>query len=206
MMPAHPNITSDESRQIALYIQSLVSDGTKKLSLPVNGKILPEAKTPGEMMVITASYTDGGVDGVIPLTGSKSIALSSNTIGFSKATKTQDMSVVTFGGQDLLVLQGESGWFEIEEVDLTGVQMIVLAAGWQEAPKVAYKFNVRLDSPDGEILGEGMLAVQPARTPGAGIVLPLTRGIKEKHKLYITGSVENGAAPSLVALMSATFN
>jgi len=82
MMPAHPTITSDESRQIAMYIQSLASNAVKKKSLPMEGKIIAEANNPGEMLVLTASYTDEGANGVIPLTGSTSVALSSNTVSF----------------------------------------------------------------------------------------------------------------------------
>lgn len=206
MMPAHPDVTSDESRQIAMYIQSLVADKAKKLSLPVKGRLRPETKNPGEMMVITASYTDEGAEGVIPLTGVKSVALSSNTIGFSEATKTMDMAAVTYGGQDLLLLAGEKGWFEIESVDLTGVNMIVLGAGWQEAPKVVYNFDVRLDTPDGEIIGKGSLAVQSPDTQGGAIVMPITAKPNGKHKLYVTGAVEAGGKPSMLAIVNATFN
>ena len=205
MMPAHPDITSDESRQIAMYIQSLASEGQQKPSLPVKGKIRPEIKNPGELMVITASYTDQGAEGAIPLTGATTVALSSNTIGFSKATKTQDMTVVTFGGQDLLLLAGEKGWFEIHDTDLTGVNMIVLGAGWQEAPKAVYNFDVRLDSPDGDSIGNGSLDVQPAGSQGGAIIIPLTAQAKGKHKLYITGAVEEGETPSMLAIVNATF-
>lgn len=206
MMPAHPAVTSDESGQIAMYIQSLVDDGPKKLSLPIKGKLRPETKNPGEMMVITASYTDEGAEGAIPLTGATSVALSSNTIGFSEATKTKDMSAVTFGGQDLLLLAGENGWFEIEAVDLTGVNMIVLGAGWQEAPKAIYNFDVRLDAPDGEIIGKGTLAAQSPGTQGGAIVMPLETKSTGKHKLYVTGALEAGGTPSMLAIVNATFN
>ncbi len=87
MMPAHPTITSDESRQIAMYIQSLASNVVKKQSLPMSGKILAEAKNPGEMLVITASYTDEGANGVIPLTGSTSVALSGSPDSIPESTK-----------------------------------------------------------------------------------------------------------------------
>ena len=206
MMPAHPDITSEESRQIAMYIQSLAANGVKKKSLPVKGKIRPETKNPGELMVITASYTDKGAEGAIPLTGSTTVALSSNTVGFSQETNTKDMTVVTFGGQDLLLLAGEKGWFEIESVDLTGVNMIVLGAGWQEAPKVVYNFDVRLDTPDGEIIGKGSLAVQSPGTQGGVIVMPFTAKPNGKHKLYVTGAVEADGTPSMIAILKATFN
>lgn len=75
MMPAHPNVTSDESRQIAMYIQSLADNVVEKKSLPLRGKIKGASDKEGQVMVITASYTDGGAEGVIPLTGSTSVAL-----------------------------------------------------------------------------------------------------------------------------------
>ncbi|WP_396634150.1 ThuA domain-containing protein [Maribacter sp. R86514] len=74
-MPAHPNITTDETRQIGLYILSLNGDDKKEKSLPAKGTITAESSAPGNMLVITASYTDAGAEGTIPLTGSKSVAI-----------------------------------------------------------------------------------------------------------------------------------
>ena len=76
VMPAHPTITPDETRQIATYIVSLAGGGREKEpSLPVSGSITPENKGRGKSMVLTASYTDNGEQGAIPLTGSASVAL-----------------------------------------------------------------------------------------------------------------------------------
>ncbi|WP_300020793.1 ThuA domain-containing protein [uncultured Maribacter sp.] len=78
-MPAHPNITSDETRQIGLYILSLNGDEKKEKSLPSKGIITAESSAPGNMLVITASYTDAGAEGTIPLTGSKSVVIPAKT-------------------------------------------------------------------------------------------------------------------------------
>ena len=78
-MPAHPNITSDESRQIGLYILSLNGDDKKIKSLPAKGTIIAESSAQGNMLVITASYTDAGAEGTIPLTGSKSVVIPAKT-------------------------------------------------------------------------------------------------------------------------------
>lgn len=75
-MPAHPNITSDESRQIVFYIQSLADDNAKQKSLPIAGSIMPKPSPTDSVMVLTASYTDKGANGVRPLTGVKSVNLS----------------------------------------------------------------------------------------------------------------------------------
>ncbi len=206
MMAAHPNITSDETNQIARYIMSLNGNANIKPSLPPKGSVNAEATSASSLMVLTASYTDGGAGGAIPLTGSSSIALSSNTLEFSEATPTQGMMAVNFAGQDLLLLQGAEGWLELDAIDLRGVGAVVLAVGWQEAPKVAYNFDVRLGAPDGEIIAKGTLAVQPAGAQGGAIVMPLTAAPSGKNKLYITGAVEKGKTPAMVALINATFN
>lgn len=89
MMAAHPNIASDETRQIATYIMSLNGDASMKPSLPPRGSVIAEATSPKKLMVLTASYTDGGAEGAIPLTDSKSVVLSSKTEKPSEvATKT----------------------------------------------------------------------------------------------------------------------
>lgn len=207
-MAAHPNVTANETRSIATYIMSLNADANGA-SLAPKGSVLPEAGapgTPGKLMVLTASYTDEGAEGAVPLTGSKSVSLASNTVGFSKETITEGMMAVTFNGQDLLVLQGPNGWFEIDGIDLTGVNMIVLTAGWQEAPKVSYNFEVHLGAPDGALLGKGTMDPPPAGAPGTAIMIPLSTKTTGKHKIVITGAVEEGKIPSMIALMNATFN
>ncbi len=207
MMPAHPNVTADESRQIASYIISLADGGQRsKPSLPPKGSVKAEANSPGNLMVLTASYTDSGAEGAIPLTGSNSVALQSNTVRFSDKTVSQDMMAVTFGGQDLLVLNGPKGWFQLDDIDLTGVNVVVLGAGWQEAPKVGYNFDIRVGGPDGEIIGKGTMSPPPAGTPGTAIAIPFTKKPTGKQTLYITGAVEEGKEPAMVALMNATFN
>ena len=206
MMAAHPNITSDETLQLATYIMSLSGEANGKPSLPPKGSVLAENARSGKLMVLTASYTDEGAEGTVPLTGSKSIALSSNTVGFSASTKVQDMMAVQFAGMDLLVLQGPEGWFELEDIDLSGVSAIVLGVGWQQAPKVAYDFEVHLESPDGEVIGKGNLAPQPAGSQGGAVVIPLTTKLSGKNKLVIKGKVEEGKTPAMIALMNATFN
>lgn len=85
MMAAHPNISSSETSQITTYIMSLNGNASMKLSLPPKGSVIAKATSPGNLMVLTASYTDEGAEGAIPLTGSKSVALSSNT---AESTKT----------------------------------------------------------------------------------------------------------------------
>lgn len=205
MMAAHPNITTDETRQIATYILSLAGDGNMKPSLPPKGTVVAEAAQPGHMMVLTASYTDQGTEGAAPLTDSKSIALSSNTVLFNDKMNTEGMQSVAFNGMDLFLLAGAKGWFELEDIDLNGVKAAIIAAGWQEAPKVAYDFEVRSGAPDGHLIGKGRMNVPPSGAPGGAAVVPLTAKVDGKTDLYITYAVEAGKEPAQVALVNTTF-
>lgn len=206
MMPAHPGVTSDESRQIAMYIQSLAGNVVKKQSLPAKGSIVAEAKNPGEMLVLTASYTDQGANGVIPLTASKSVALSSNTVSFPRATETNGMQAVQFNGMDLQILTSEKGWLVLKDIDLKGVSNVAMALGWQEAPKNGYEFGLHLNAPDGPLVGEGKMNTPNAGEAGGMALVPLTSMINDSVNLYVVYKVPEGGQPSQVALVNATFN
>ncbi|WP_084148707.1 ThuA domain-containing protein [Arenibacter latericius] len=78
-MPAHPNMTQDEARQITAYIQSLANTGKVQKSLPSAGVITPSKEDSGKVMVISASYTDQGENNVKPLTGTNSVMLKSKS-------------------------------------------------------------------------------------------------------------------------------
>lgn len=75
MMPAHPSISSEETRQIATYIMSLAKNDGDKISLPQEGSIMPSTSKDENVMVLKASYTDNGLNGVRPLIGVTSVRL-----------------------------------------------------------------------------------------------------------------------------------
>ena len=205
MMPAHPRITSDESRQIAMYIRSLSANDDIKTSLPPKGSVVVEVKPPGNIMVLTASYTDEGARGAIPLTGSKTMILSSNVILFSEAIKTEGMTIMKINGDNLLVLAGTKGWFQLKDIDLTDIETITLTMGWREPPTISYDFEVRLGTSDGKLLGNATMPKPVTGQPGTKIVLPLSATIPERSTLYISYAVEAGKEPAQVALMNVVF-
>ncbi len=206
MMPAHTNITAEESRQITMYIQSLAGDKNKKPSLPPKGSVIAEANSQGKVLVLTASYTDSGAEGAIPLTGAKSVALSSNIILFSEATKTKGMPAVKIDGKELLLLAGTEGWFELNDIDLTGVKIITLNVGWRELHNHSYDFEARLNAPDGKVVAKGTMSKPRNGQSNTKITLPLATKVTERSTLYITFAIEEGKTPAQVALMNVTFN
>lgn len=209
MMPSHPNVTADESRQIALYITSLASDNLEQKSLPPSGTIIPEAKAAGNMLVLTASYTDNGQENTIPLTGFKTVALPSNTFLFTPPIKTEGFATINFEGADLLVISEEKGWFALEDIDFTGVEAVTMTAGWQEPPKTGFDFELRLNAPDGDVIGTGSMSPSRSGQSGGAITIPLqSKGNNGIRTIYVTYATEKGKPRSsvLAALINVTFN
>jgi len=204
-MPAHPNITTDESRQIALYILSLNGDEKKEKSLPAKGTITAESSAPGNMLVITASYTDAGAEGTIPLTGSKTIAIPSSTVKFNDQMKLDGMQAMQFGGMDLLLINKAAGWFMLENMSLKGVKSVSLTAGWQEAPNMYFDFEIHENTPDGLLLGKGQMPAQQQGSQGTMITIPITGKVSGDGPYYITFKGEEGKELAQVALTGAVF-
>jgi len=93
VMAAHPDISPLEAQQMAAYIRSL-NQSNKTPSLPTKGSITPAPDSDNQTMVITASYMDRGVEVAKPLKGTTKIALTSNSLTFSKNTPVEGFNHV----------------------------------------------------------------------------------------------------------------
>jgi hypothetical protein len=164
-MPAHPTLAKEDAQQIVSWVMSLSNTSAAKKSLPQTGTIIPPAakagagpglgQKPPPVLVLSASYTDKGGNNIKALTGNTSIALQSNTMSFAGDEKTSGFTTFRYSGNNLLLFPNGEGWFAKNNIDLTGVSSVNLISGWQTAPKSGYSFEVRLDAPDGRILGKG---------------------------------------------------
>ncbi len=208
-MPAHPNISSEESRQIALYIQSLAGGRKQKESLPAKGSIYPDPKQGDKVLVLRASYTDNGQEGVAPLTGSSTITLKGSTVSFTPNTLIQGMTPFNFGGTDLLLVPPKESWFAFEDIDLTGVKVAYLMAGWQEPPQSGLHFEMRLGSPKGKLIGKGSMPKPVSGQQGGVIPVQVTDQLDVKvSELYFVYTPKEGEdrGSGPVAIMNVRFD
>ena len=178
-MPAHPNISGAESRQLAEYIVSLSGSAAAAKSLPTSGSIIPNPTEGANVMVLTASYTDGGIGDAKPLTGIKSVSLMGSTVLFSPTTKNEGMTAVAFNGMDLLLVPAKESWFVLSDIDLTGVKTVGVTAGWQAPPTIALDFEMRLNAPDGKLLGKGTMPKPVPGQPGGMASIRLQQEVNE---------------------------
>ncbi len=207
MMPAHPNISAAERQQIATYVLSLADTRERAASLPLEGTIMPDATQTGNTLVLTATYTDEGMNGVKALTGSSVVALSGNQVAPSEKMDLQGMQAMAFGGMKLALLNAAQGSLKLEGYDLTGVKMLLLMAGWQNPPAAGCDFELHMGSPDGELIGAGQLNTPISGGPGTGIPVVFNQALSGKQTIYLTfkRQASEGDDPGMIALTGIQF-
>ncbi|MEO5892353.1 MAG: ThuA domain-containing protein [Ferruginibacter sp.] len=173
-MPGHPNLAAGDIRQIVTWILSLGNTASLKKSLAPTGTITPPAdQKPNSSLVVAASYTDKGGNNLKSLTGTSAASLASNTVLFTGKEKTKDFTSFKYNGANLLLFPDREGWFALDNFDLTSVRSINLTAGWQGQPLTGMSFEVRLDAPDGKLLGKGSIPAPPKGQATGVIKVPV---------------------------------
>jgi cytochrome c len=185
-MPSHPTISESDVQQIVSWVLSLDNKEALKASLPPSGNIIPSAaQKPASVLVLSASYTDKGGNNAKALTGVGSLSLRSNTLSFTGKEKVAGFTTYKAGGATILVLPESNGWFAIDSIDMTGVRFVSLTTQWQAAPETGFGFEVRMDSPDGKILGKGTMTA-PKKDQKSGLIKTQVQAITDGrlHTLY----------------------
>lgn len=199
-MPGHPNLPGNDARQIVTWILSLSDEGAKQKSLPVAGTLKPtldKKLAENGVLVISASYTDKGGNGIKPLTGTDVVTLRNNKMAVATVKNLKGFNLQSFNGVQFLLVPKEQASFSIDSIDLTNIAAVELSAGGDKLPKYGYTFELRLGSPDGQKIGEGTLPANAKadKTPfgfGTFIRIPMQTVKDGKlHNLYIVSKPLN---------------
>ncbi|MBS1488254.1 MAG: ThuA domain-containing protein [Bacteroidetes bacterium] len=190
-MAAHPTLADKDVQQMVTYILGLAGTEAQKKSLPATGSITPPTNLkPNATLVLSASYTDKGGQNIKALTGSNSISLGSSTISLTEIKKLSGFASIKYGGRTVLFYPKSEGWLGIEDIDLTNVKSLMIVSGWQEVPKTALRYDIRLDDVKGKSIGSGILPVQKSGAMGMSII-PLNHPRDgKKHTIYIIAKPE----------------
>ncbi len=185
-MAAHPTLPVEDVQQIVSWILSLSNKAEIKKSLPATGTIVPPASVkPNTVLVLSASYTDKGGNNIKSLTGNNTVSLSGNTLLFTGEEKKTGFSFMKYNGMNIMLFPDAAGSFGIDPIDLTAVRSINLTCGWQATPETGFMVEVRLDAPDGKLLGTGTLPKLAKNQPGAAVNIPIQPVADGKmHSIY----------------------
>ncbi len=207
-MPAHPNLPEADAHSIVSWILSLGKEQTATQSLPPSGTITPPRDVaPNTYLVISATYTDKGGNNVKALTSSNSLALPGSSVQIRGDEEAEGFSHAKYSDTNILVLPKEQGWFAISDIDLTGVRRAEIQVGWLAPPQAALEFEVRLDSPDGRLLGTGHLPVPKAgQQMGAASVRISPVSDAEFHTLYFIYKPDEKVGEAQVGVSGVRFD
>ncbi|MDF2159087.1 ThuA domain-containing protein [Algoriphagus sp. CAU 1675] len=214
VMPANPNLKESELRALVSYVFSLAED--QKPSLPASGSLDPtlgKAPAPNGALVINASYTDAGGENIKPLSGSSSLVLKANTLSFASAGDMTGYTSMTYDGNHLMMVPSEKASFSMPATDLTDVGSITFTVASVEPIKIPLNFEVRLDSPEGEVVAKGTYVQGPAvKSPDLPVMygqatIPVTGSTNgKKRKLFIVSEPQDGGELGTFILAAMTFN
>jgi cytochrome c551/c552 len=186
-MAAHPNIAPNDLQQIVSWILSLADKSADKKSLPApEGSYTPGTETkPGDLLVLSANYTDKGNNNGKALTGSNFIVVPGNYRSFSPKDEVKGFQAGSQSGNAFLRFPDSTGWFAVDSLDLSGVRSVTVVHRWRNPPESGFGYEVRLDAVDGKVVGNGNF-VPTGKNNNSGDVRIALPAVEDKkfHKLY----------------------
>jgi len=214
-MSAHPTLKEDDVKQIVNWVLSLSANKEKKKSLPAAGSLNPSLDKPVKnngVLYLTATYTDNGGTNIKPLSGGNAIALHNNTYTFEGIEKMQDFSKNFFNGTAYMMAPRNTGWFAIENIDLSLIQSATLTLAWTNQPVAGYTFEVHLDAESGTKIGEfnfdaittPLKSEKPSFKTVSGPLQPISDG--KMHTLYITAKSKDPSNSNVLVISSIRFD
>jgi cytochrome c len=172
-MAAHPQLPADDARKMVEYILSLSAKEVK--TLPLKGKVVPGNQRDG-VYILTASYGDKTVGNVPGLAGTRSLALRSPGLRANEATELQGgPRVMYYNGIAALENVKHNSMAVYRQIDLTGIRSGVAGAFIQPGEQVGGELEVRIDGPEGTVIGkvsltgQGMMQPPVKFTPVSGV-------------------------------------
>lgn len=156
-MSAHPSLSEADAERMVNYILALNEVQATIPSLPLRGKVstkIPEGEIGQGSFLLRAAYTDKGGSAIGSLNGIDFIVLKSPFVDPQTSIDRKGVQLLTTPNINFLVA-GDQSHFALDGIDLTSITQIdVLAAINQRNGGIGGSVEVRIGSPQGELLGK----------------------------------------------------
>jgi len=158
-MPAHPSISPHDARTIANYILSVNKPSPK--TLPTRGQFV--LKVPGGdngkgTYIIRAAYTDRGAEDLPSHTTDSVILLRSPKLSPLAADRIEGGALRDQLDEYVFLTAKPNSFIVYENVDMTDIEKISFRPNWHLYDIYpGGKVEVRLASPDGELIGSAVI-------------------------------------------------
>ena len=213
MMPAHPQISEAQAREMVAYIRSLAETPARAPSLPPRGAYTPPAATgdaPDGALILRASYTDRGAHGMPAIAKQQTVVLRAPTVvvaGGELSEGVQKQSVPEIP-VEITVVSRPGASVELKQLDLTAVSAVTFAATAPARYQASGgSIEVRIDSATGPLIGESDPIRPTADSTAPPVRLRTTlQPVSGEHDLYLVfRSPDAKGDQFLFGLLTATF-
>jgi cytochrome c len=182
-MPAHPSMSITDARTIANYILNINSQ--TRSALPGKGKYtldVPSDDNGRGTYIFRAAYTDRGAQGVPAQTTDTVLLLRSPQLSPVKADVVEGGALRDQLDEYIFLTAKPDSYIGYKQVDLTNVKQIMFRANWHLYDIYpGGKVEVRLDTPDGALIGETVLEREQFNTRYRGLFDGLTNPTPEQQ-------------------------
>ena len=153
-MAAHPDLKPSDAEMIVDWILGL--NKKEEPSLPSKGTITPTEKDMGRgnIMQITATYTDKGGKGLRPQSGVGNLVLKSPVISVDANSSAEKVTIAEFGGRKLAVVTDQTGFLRFNNLNLSNVAALEMNYMMRAVPDFGFVISSHVNSADGQLLGE----------------------------------------------------
>lgn len=208
-MAAHPNLKQEEADKIVDWILST----NKKMaaSLPAKGSVVPTEKDmgTGNIMQITATYSDKGGKGMKPLSTTASTSLRSALVDATHFDSTSNLEIKKWETHKMVALNlssGNTGWIQFNEMNLEGIASIELGYVVPALLAKGYVVSIHQDNPrdNNTKIAELKLESIPQTLP-TKVMLPLQQVQPGNRKLFLKITRLDSKETNRLGIMSMRF-
>ncbi|MDJ1481161.1 PQQ-dependent sugar dehydrogenase [Cytophagaceae bacterium YF14B1] len=212
VMPAHPQLSVSDAREIVQYVLSLGDTKAAAVSLPVKGSYTPKVTTGNDQgaFIIRAAYKDKGANGVPSASAEDVLVLRNPSVPAGNADKSGGVQKFKLPEPpvEMVIAMAPDNYIGFSKTDLTSIDQVtfVVSAPVQQLNAAGGVIEVHLDSPTGPMIGQSS-AIVPKDAPITGTSftpdmvkakLTPTQGIHDVY--YVFKNDKSGGKPLFIVL------
>ena len=187
-MAAHPDLPLSDNKEIVTWILSLADEDVQEKSMPMSGSFVPSDKfqlSPQGDIVLSASYTDKGFNQMPPLTSIENHILRNPILKFGLAESSPGISNIDQGGRQIKLINADNSWIKFSQISLQEVKSLQIRYGLAQITEKGWKVELRLDHPEGKLIGNKIIGIGAKEMEPSETVLQLGQDVKNSlHDVY----------------------
>ncbi|MDT0684975.1 ThuA domain-containing protein [Autumnicola psychrophila] len=182
-MAAHPDLPLSDAKEIVTWILSLANEDSKEPSMPMSGSFVPSQRfelQPQGDIILSASYKDKASNKMPSLTTVENLILKNPILSLGSSASSPDVSDMTMGGREIKFVNSSDSWIQFSQISLKNVKSILLSYGARQALKEGWVIEVRLDSAEGNVIGEKTFGMGAKERERSETVVSLKKDFNEE--------------------------